>query len=223
MTGRAVSSSKGSLKRLVRTIIGVPITNEEREAVSSFFLQHKLQDIRQANPNMKDDELLNTAKQSIIDDVNQLLHQIAARSQTLLAVIALVIGIFVQISEPSGNLRKICVLWALLSLSLFYNIWIFYGKSHNYENAGLEYVQTLRLNYQRCVIFNSNVLFSFIMAVACAVVYFNTKPTAPNIETELILHPAEPASSHARRQLAEGMIVTPTRASAGSTRFPTDS
>jgi hypothetical protein len=99
MPVNAASRCTARLTRIARVVIGVPMLKEERDSLSAFYLERKIQTLKRAHSDIQDDELQHTAKQLIIDDLDQFLHQIAARSQTLLAVIALVIGIFVAISK----------------------------------------------------------------------------------------------------------------------------
>ena len=125
----------------VRRLFGVPFSTRERHQLSENYVHRRHGDLLAARPDADKTELLDEAFSQITGDLDEYLNQIASRSQTLLAVIAIMIAAFLQIGSGVGLVRWTCVVWALTSFSLFYNIWLFFGPTDAYADAKAVYRQ----------------------------------------------------------------------------------
>lgn len=156
---------------MLSRVFGVPHAHEEQNRLSQYYLARRIDQLKRQGVVGTDELLTEAAKQAIVNDLDQYLHQIAARSQTLLAVIALLIGMFASISKSNSIIKPACVLWAMISLTLFYNIWLFFGQTENYKDTAKEYDETIDLNYRRSALFNANIIYSVLFALFCSFAY----------------------------------------------------
>lgn len=149
---------------LVR-LFGVPFDAQEQNRLSEHYLQRRAEKIRKEFPDADGAALVLEAVQQITGDLDDYLNQIASRSQTLLAVIAIFIAAFLQIGSSVPSIKWLCIVWSVISLSLFYNIWLFFGPTNYYISQEHVYRQTVKLAYRRSIIFNGNIAASILFCI----------------------------------------------------------
>jgi hypothetical protein len=150
----------------MKRLFGVPFNGQEQDQLSKHYLSKCEDGIKKHHAGLVHDEIAIEALRQISGQLAQYLDQIASRSQTLLAVVAILITIITQIGASIESVKIISTIWALASLSLFYNIWLFFGPTDNYADDSKIYEQTVALSYRRSIIFNGNIVLSLML---CAI------------------------------------------------------
>lgn len=190
----------------VRRLFGVPLSTRERNQLSENYLSRRYTDLRQKHQETADTDLVDEAVRQITGDLDDYLNQIAARSQTLLAVVAIMIAAFLQIGSEVRIICWACVAWALSSFSLFYNIWLFFGTTDSYAEGTLVYRQTVKLAYQRSLIFNGNIIASLLFCLLVVAAYAH-QGLAPSL---VVPKPAVPSATSIMHSRPTPMVATPT-------------